>query len=153
MSQVVRTAVPADALPGDSVVALYFIDQRPLAGPAALLDWRLDGSLTRMLLDDAIQGRAGEHVVFQGNGKLAADWVIFVGGGKWHGLCAETHAALVRHMLEVASRAGFKEVSLALAPHEEVDCELLGQQVTEAMQRGGAGISSCRYACSEQVSA
>jgi hypothetical protein len=147
MSRLERVALPTDSLPGDSVVALYFIDQKPLDGPAALLDWRLDGQLTRMLLGREIQGRAGEHVMMQNNGKLKADWVLFVGGGKWHGLCQETHASLVRHMLSVARQAGFKDVSLAFMPHVEMNQDVLQQQINEALTHEGAGITTCRFSC------
>ncbi len=147
MSQLERVALPADSLPGDSVVALYFIDQKPLDGPVALLDWRLDGQLTRMLLDREIQGRAGEHVILQNNGKLKADWILFVGGGKWYGLCQETHASLVRHMLSVAQQAGFKDVSLAFMPHEEMSQDILQQQIDDALALEGAGIDTCRFSC------
>jgi len=151
VNPVQREKLPADSLPGESVVALYFSDQKPLDGPAALLDWRLDGQLTRMLLDGNIQGKAGEHVMLQGNGKLAAKWVLFVGGGKWHGLCAETHGALVRHMVGVARQAGFKNISLAFMPHEDVDVQLLEQQVSDALKKEGSGIDSCRYGCEPLV--
>ena len=145
MSPLQRIDLPVDSLPGESVVALYFTDQKPLEGPAALLDWRLDGQLTRMLLDKEVQGRAGEHVLLQNNGKLKADWILFVGGGKWHGLCRETHAALVKHMLKVARQAGFQDVSLAFMPHEETTLEVLQQQIKDAMKAEGAGIGVCRY--------
>ena len=147
MNLLEQVPLKADSLPGESVVALYFADQKPIDGPAALLDWRLDGQLTKMLVDGEIQGRAGEHVMLQNNGKLNADWVLFVGGGKWHGLCEETHAALVRHMLSVAVQAGFKDVSLAFMPHEEVDPKLLQQQIEKALSAVGAGIESCRFSC------
>lgn len=147
MSRLEQVTLPTDALPGDSVVALYFIDQKPLDGPAALLDWRLDGKLTRMLLGRKIQGRAGEHVVMQNNGKLKADWILFVGGGKWHGLCQETHASLIRHMLSVAQQAGFKDISLAFMPHEEMSQDILQHQINDALTLEGAGINTCRFSC------
>lgn len=152
MSQLERVALPADSLPGESVVVLYFADQKPLDGPAALLDWRLDGQLTRMLLDGEIHGRAGEHVLLQNNGKLKADWTLFVGGGKWHGLCQETHAALVRHMLSVACQAGFKDVALAFMPHDETNQDSLQQQINDALALAGAGIGTCRFSCESIVS-
>lgn len=152
MNQLERVALSADCLPGESVVALYFSDQRPLDGPAALLDWRLDGQLTKMLINGEVQGRAGEHVMLQSNGKLKADWVLFVGGGKWYGLCEETHASLVRHMLSVARQAGFKDVSLAFLPHEEVDQKILQQQIEKALAVEGAGIDTCHFSCEPFVS-
>jgi len=145
-------AMPADSLPGESVVALYFTDQKPLNGPAALLDWRLDGQLTRLLLEGRVQGRAGEHVAVQNNGKLSADWVLFVGGGKWHGLGRETHAALIRHMLGVARQAGFKRVSLAFMPHADIDAGTLQQQIHDALTVEGTGLSSCSFSCQDAIS-
>ena len=152
MSVLQHVALPADTLQGESVVALYFADQKPLEGPAALLDWRLDGQLTRMLLDGKIQGRAGEHVMLQNNGKLKANWALFVGGGQWHGLGLETHAALVRHMLSVARQAGFKDVALSFALPEEAGPEALQHQIEKALAAEGAGIEACRYSCAPVVS-
>lgn len=148
-----RVALSADSLPGESVVALYFSDQKPLQGPAALLDWRLDGQLTRMLIDGEIQGRAGEHVMLQNNGKLEANWVLFIGGGKWHGLCRDTHATLVSHMLSVAAKAGFKDVSLSLMPHAEFSPDVVQQQIDSALVIEGTGINVCRYSCEPFVTA
>ena len=112
-----------------------------------LLDWRLDGLLTRMLLDGQVQGKAGEHVMLQNNGKLKSDWVLFVGGGKWDGLCEETHASLVKHMMSVASQAGFKNISLAFMEHEEVPTEVLRQQIVDALASQGKTIETCHFSC------
>lgn len=142
-----RVEQPADVLEAESVVVLYFSDKKILDGPAAILDWRLDGQLTRMLLNGDIQGKAGEHVMLQNNGKLNSDWVLFVGGGKWGGLCEETHAALIRHMVSVASQAGFKNISLAFMPHEDINEAALEKQINNALQAEGKDISVCRYSC------
>lgn len=147
-----KVALSADALSGDSVVALYFTDQKPLQGSVALLDWRLDGQLTRMLSNGDVHGRAGEHVLLQSNGKLKASWALFVGGGKWDGLCQETHASLVRHMISAARQAGLKDVSLSFMPHEDVDQEVLQQQIEDALSTEGAGIEACRFSCEDDVS-
>jgi len=142
-----RVEFPADRLEAESVVAFYFSDKKLLEGPAALLDWRLDGQLTRMLLSGDVLGKAGEHVMLQNNGKLKSDWVLFVGGGQWAGLSEETHASLIRHMLKVASQAGFTKISLAFMPHEDVSDESLHQQISEAMAVEGHNVSECRYSC------
>ena len=78
MTTLERVESPADCLKAESVVVLYFTDKKLLEGPAALLDWRLDGQLTRMLLSGDVLGKAGEHVMLQNNGKLKSDWVLFV---------------------------------------------------------------------------
>lgn len=144
MTPVEIVDLPADSLPGDAVVAFYFSDQKPLQGPAALLDWRMNGQLTRLLIDGALAGKAGEHLVLQNNGKLKAGWVLFVGGGKWGGLCKETYASLVDHALTAAGKAGFSEVALCLAPHEDAAAESLGPLVEEALSRLKMDFSLCR---------
>ena len=147
MIQPQQEELAADRFTGQAVVALYFSDVKPLDGPVALLDWRMNGQLTRMLLDGKVSGRAGEHVMLQSNGKLAADWALFVGGGKWHGLCSETHGSLVRHMVSVARKAGFKSIFLAFMPHEDVSAEDLLRQVEEALKAEGQGVESCSFSC------
>lgn len=147
MSRLERADLPADCMAGDLVVALYFSDQRPVEGPAALLDWRLNGQLTRMLLEGRAKGKAGEHLLLQNNGKLKADWVLFVGGGAWRGLCRETHAALVRHAMGIIRRAGFRDLSVCLTPHEEADPDILQQQVEASLATEGQGLRICRLSC------
>lgn len=147
MIELETVVLPADRLPGECVVALFFEDQRPLDGPAALLDWRLDGQLTRMLLDGDLTGRAGEHVILQSNGKLPPDWVLFVGGGKWQGLSRETYGSLLMHALQSVGQAGFRDVSICLAPHEEADQDVLEKQMKEAILNAGQGLTHCRLSC------
>lgn len=151
MTTLERVELPADKLIGESVAVLYFADKKLLEGPAALLDWRLDGQLTRMLLAGDLLGKAGEHLLLQSNGKLNSEWSLFVGGGKWAGLCKETHASLIRHMLKVASQAGFTRIALAFMPHEEVSDESLHQQLSDAIAAEGHNITECRYSCLANV--
>jgi hypothetical protein len=152
MKSLQRVLLTADAMPGESVAALFFSDQKPLQGPAALLDWRLEGQLTRMLLDGKVHGHAGEHVALQNNGKLQADWALLVGGGKWHGLCLDTYATLIRHMLKVAAQAGFKDVSLTFMPHAEAPPDFFQQQIENVLAAEGLGIETCRFSCEPIVS-
>ncbi len=116
MSQVRILDLPADRMEGEVVAAFYFTDERPLQGPAALLDWRLGDPLTRALATGTSLGLAGEHLLVRNNDKLGSDWVLFVGGGSWHGLGPETYRSLVDHLLRVCCQAGFRRIALCLAP-------------------------------------
>ena len=108
--------LPADRMDGEVVAALFFQDERPLQGPVALLDWRLGDPLTRALVCGQNRGRVGEHLLVINNGKLNSDWVLFVGGGSWHGLGPETYRRLIDHVLQVCRNAGFRRIALCLAP-------------------------------------
>jgi hypothetical protein len=148
MSALEVIQLPADQLPGDAVAVLYFEDQRPLRGPCAVLDWRLDGQLTRALLEGQLKGRAGEHVIFQNNAKLKSDWALFVGGGKWAGLGQATYAALVRHLLTISWRAGFRNLSLCLPVLEEGSASLAATVRTE-LDQSGFDFEACRLSMVE----
>jgi hypothetical protein len=106
--------LPADRLPGEVVAVFFYPDIRPLAGPAALLDWRLNGLLTRQLCAGKGKGDPGEHFLFSGNKKLAAAWVFFAGGGVHKELTPLTLSGSIGSVLEVTNKAGFRRVALAL---------------------------------------
>lgn len=103
-----------DRFEGEVVAALFFVDDRPLSGPEALLDWRLNGHLTELLLQGKASGSAGEHLLVRSNGKIAADWVLFVGGGRRQGLGEKDCRELLRHLLTTCRRAGFSRIALGL---------------------------------------
>ncbi len=125
--------VPADRMEGKVVAALYFEDVRPLRGAAALLDWRLNGRLTGMLLENEVDGHAGEHVLVDNNGKLAADWVLFVGGGSWRELDIVRYRAVLRLLLKVCSEAGFPLVSICLTATGRLPRNVLEKELKRAL--------------------
>ncbi len=141
--------LPADRLTGDAVAVFYFEDQRPLRGPAAVLDWRLDGQLTRTLLAGKLTGRAGEHAVFQNNHKLAADWSMFVGGGKWAGLCQETYRALIRHLLGKAHQAGIKNLAVGLPRFAETGQDAIVELVSRELEAHPLAFTTCQLSLVE----
>lgn len=105
---------PVDLFEGEVVAALFFADERPLRGPQALLDWRLNGLLTDLLLQGRVSGSTGEHVLVRSNGKISADRVLFVGGGSCQVLGDEACRGLLRHLLATCCRAGFTRIALGL---------------------------------------
>lgn len=135
---------PADQLPGDAVGVFYFADQRPLAGPCAVLDWRLGGHLTRDLLNGKLNGSAGEHAVYQNNGRLAAAWAFFVGCGTWQRLGKTAYVSSIRHLLEVLRQAGFKEPSLCLPLIDGLSVEDLTALVNGELEEMQHQFTACR---------
>lgn len=147
MMEFEKLQLPADRLSGEGVVTLFFQDQRPLAGPAAILDWRLDGQLTNLMLENKVVGRAGEQVILQNNGKLLADWVMFIGGGKWHDLCLNTYKSLINHIVVTVRTAGFKDISICLSTTQFANSHFLEEYLLSSLKSKGQGISKCRFSC------
>ncbi len=121
----------ADRMEAEAVAAFFFEDERPVRGPAALLDWRLNGLLNRILLSGQAAGQEGEQLLIMNNGKIAADWTIFVGGGRWAYLDSRHYAEMIRNLLLACRRAGLARIALALSPLEEMAEEELTRLVNE----------------------
>ena len=125
--------LPADRLPGGALVVPLFEDQRPLAGPVGVVDWRLDGALTRMILAGELTGKTGERLALQTNAKFAAPWVLLSGSGPWQTLDRAKYLQMIERLLKTAAKAGIEEVALCLPPAEHVDPPELERMVREAL--------------------
>lgn len=134
MSRPRITDIPADRLEGEAVAAFFFEDERPVRSPAALIDWRLNGVLTELLLAGEARGTPGERILVLGNGKLATDWALFAGGGSWRGLDRGNYAHLIRDLLEACQLVGFSRFALCLSPLDGMDTREMERLVAEVLE-------------------
>jgi len=56
----------ASRAPGDTLVVPLPSDERPLRGDAGEVDWRVCGSISRMLLNGEVTGAPGEAILLPG---------------------------------------------------------------------------------------
>lgn len=125
--------LPADRLPGDALAVPLFEDQRTLDGPVAVVDWRLDGSLSRMIAAGELSGRIGKQLALPGNGKFAAPWILIIGCGRWRSLDREDYLTMTGRLLHVAANAGVAELALCLPPSEGVPAPEVERIVRETL--------------------
>ncbi|MFO7983527.1 MAG: M17 family peptidase N-terminal domain-containing protein [Desulfuromonadales bacterium] len=134
MSQVLRLLdLPADRMDGDVVGVLFFEDERPLEGPAALLDWRMNGFLTRRLLSGQASGRRNERILVDSNAKILAPWVLFQGAGKLKDDNRDLWRRAVNELLRTAVDAGFSRVAICLGPDRRASAEDMVRLVREEL--------------------
>ncbi|PLX72941.1 MAG: hypothetical protein C0614_13265 [Desulfuromonas sp.] len=143
--------LPVDQLTADVVVAPFFEDQRPLLGPSALLDWRLDGQVTRMLLGHSVSGKFGEQLVLRNNGKLKADWVLLIGGGAWRSLDQDRYRQLVQRAVKALIRAGAREPALCFPQRAGVSLEMLTRDIGDLLSLQSQRLASCQISCADSV--
>lgn len=134
---------PVDRIEAEVAAALFFLDERPLCGPQALLDWRLNGRLTGLLQHGSVSGCAGEHLLVRSNGKVAADWVLFVGGGRRRGLGEWDCRELLSHLLATCRRAGFSRIALGLGLLAGMKAFGLQTMVRETLDQMAPGNLEC----------
>ena len=106
---------PLDSLPGlDSLCVFVGEDDRPLRGAAGFLDWRLCGSLSRVLVSGFFVGAPGDTLLLPTLGRIAIPRVFAVGVGRTQALTDETLAAALLNAAQVLRKARVESVALEL---------------------------------------
>ena len=72
---------PIQQVAADVAVVTFFEEERPLRGAAGYADWRLCGTLSRLIQRGKLCGAFGEAVLVPAAGGLRARWVLALGLG------------------------------------------------------------------------
>jgi len=103
-----------DQLRIEAVFLPFFDDERPLRGAAGLLDWRVCGALSTLLLGGRVTGARGELTMLLGKGRLPFEKVILVGEGPGEAFDAAVAAGVTAQMLDAARGLRLKSFACAL---------------------------------------
>ncbi len=82
MIELVLSSLPIDEVPGRLALTTFFEDVRPLKGSTSLIDWRLNGRLSDLIIQSKISGHFAESLMMPANGRLAAQDILLFGLGK-----------------------------------------------------------------------
>ncbi len=141
MSDCRRVDLLGDRIESQVVACPFFFNEKPLRGPQALLDWRLNGLLSRMLARDEVCGEPGERVLFAGNGKIRAHWILFLGAGERDAFFPTPFENFLDELLRICCNAGFVKLGLCLETGVGYPVDLIEEQVRgKVLQRDLAGI-------------
>lgn len=133
-----------DAQECDVVVAGFFRDERPLRGSTGLLDWRLNGMLSRLLEEKKLTGEWKETTLIPSQGRIMARMILLLGLGEVREYSYLRVRELSVHLLETLKKLDALNVCLSL-PYEEsygVDCgklaEVLIEGIADCLDRSGS---------------
>ncbi len=107
-------AVPIEKAVADVVVAAFFEEDRPLRGGAGRADWRLCGSVSRLLEAGRLRGAAGEALLVGTGRALSSPRLLFLGLGPLVHLERSALRRLADDALGRAVGLGFPHVALSL---------------------------------------
>ena len=79
--EIIISSAPIDRQECQLVEAGFFEDERPLRGPAGLLDWRLNGAISREIINGRITGRFKETVIIPSNRRVQSPKILLIGLG------------------------------------------------------------------------
>jgi hypothetical protein len=105
----VRFVVPdlrrLDELKCEALALPFFEDERPLRGALGLVDWRLCGQISRMLLRGRARGSLDEKVLVPTRPRLTIDKLFLFGAGRANEIDAARFVEVVERMLTTLDRA------------------------------------------------
>jgi hypothetical protein len=106
------TLANLDSLDVDSVAVGWFSTSKPLPGLLGLIDWRLCGRVSALVIAGTITGAAGEKILMPTHGRLRAKRLFVFGWGPADDVTEP--AKHLRWMADVLVQAGVERVALAL---------------------------------------
>ncbi len=119
----------------DVLVVGFFKDERPLAGSAGLIDWRLNGTLSRFLIEKKLTGDWKETTLIPSQGRVMPRMILLLGLGEVREYSYLRLRELSAHLLETLKKLDALEVCLSL-PYEgsyNVDCGKLAEVLLEGI--------------------
>ena len=108
----------------DVLVIGFFKDERPLKGSSGWIDWRLNGMLSRFLIERKLTGEWKETTLIPSQGRIMPGMILLLGLGKVKEYSYLRLRELSPHLLETLKKLGASSVCLSL-PYEgstHVDC-------------------------------
>jgi len=88
----------------DLLVLTPFDDERPLKGLNGLVDWRFNGSLSRLLMTEVLSTSPGERTLMPSNHRIPANRVLVYGLGLAKNFDNLIFADVVRDLFEVIAK-------------------------------------------------
>jgi len=104
----------------DALGLFCFTDERPLAGVAGFVDWRVCGAISRALEQNIFHGDNDEVMLLPARGRLAGRRVFLFGLGAKSEATADTMVGGCSAALDVMRRAGCRKAAIALPVSPEI---------------------------------
>lgn len=103
-----------DGLRCEAIALPFFQDERPLRGAAGLVDWRLCGRLSKLLVRGRVRGTRGERVLVPARPRLACDKLFLFGLGPRAQFDETTFVAAIADVLDTLEGVRARTTVLAL---------------------------------------
>jgi hypothetical protein len=103
-----------DQLKTEVLCLPVFEDERPLRGTPGLVDWRLCGRVSELLVRGTMTGAPGEAVLMSARPRLMAERLMWVGGGSSQGFAEPRFRELIGDMMQRLLGMRLRSASLVL---------------------------------------
>jgi len=128
-----------DTLECDLLVSGLFQDERPIKGTSGWVDWRLNGRISRLVMEKRLTGDWKETTLIPVRGRIAPRMILLLGLGRTREYSSIRLRELFVHLLETVKNLRASSLCLSLPSGEEgngVDSGKLTELFLEAIGDG-----------------
>jgi hypothetical protein len=103
-----------DALECDLLVSGLFQDERPIKSTSGWIDWRLNGRISRLVMDERLTGDWKETTLIPSRGRIAPRMILLLGLGRTKEYSSIRLRELFAHLLETIKNLRACSICLSL---------------------------------------
>lgn len=116
--EIIISSEPIDRQECSLVEAGFFEDERPLKGAAGLLDWRLNGAISREIISGRIMGRFKETIIIPSNRRIQSPKILLIGLGSAAHISYPRLREISAHLLQTLLKINILDFCCAI-PHSK----------------------------------
>ncbi len=127
-----------DAQECDVLVAGFFGDERPLQGSSGWIDWRFNGMLSQLLMENKLTGDWMETTLIPSRERILPKMILLLGLGEVKRYSDLRLRKLSSYLLNTLRKLGWLNVCLSFPYGESyrVDCRKMVESTIEAIAEG-----------------
>jgi len=135
----------ADVQECEVLVSGFFEDERPLRGTSGWLDWRLNGVLSRFLIQKRLIGAWKETILIPSQGRVSAPLILLIGLGRVREYSYLRLRDLLPFVLDRLQKLSVSKVCFSLPEDEEHQvepgkmAEVLMEEIADAAGEPSSG--------------
>lgn len=103
-----------DVNKNDTFVFCFFSNEKPLKGIKGLLDWRMNGRISRLIIEGKITGILGESIIMPTNQRISANKVCMFGLGDSKEFSMEKCRKIILKIIDTLKKLNVHSFSLPL---------------------------------------
>jgi hypothetical protein len=103
-----------DRLKSEALSLPFFSDERPLHGVLGLVDWRMHGRISRLIVSGRISGSSDEITLVPARPRLTFEKVLLFGLGPREAFTAEVYERTTARILSTLTRARVRASAVVL---------------------------------------